>query len=85
MHIANAFGVPLVAIFGPTDPDDTSPYDNRQAVVRNPVICAPCFLRHCPIDHRCMTGVSVQEVYQAALSQYETPGMVKEQPGLNGE
>ena len=71
MHIANAFGVPLVAIFGPTDPDDTSPYQNQQAVVRSPVTCAPCFLRHCPIDHRCMTGVSVQQVCQSALSQYQ--------------
>ena len=83
MHIANAFGVPLVAIFGSTDPDDTSPYHNRQAVVRSPVTCAPCFLRHCPIDHRCMTGVSVQEVYQAALSQYETTLAAREQAGMN--
>ena len=83
MHIANAFNVPLVAIFGSTDPEDTAPFHNRQAVVRNPVNCAPCYLRHCPIDHRCMTGVSVQQVYQAALSQYETALAEREQAGTN--
>jgi len=83
MHIANAFNVPLAAVFGPTDPDDTAPYNNRQALVRTPVNCAPCFLRHCPIDHRCMTGVSVQQVYQVALTQYEAALALREQAGMN--
>ena len=66
MHIASAFQVPVVAIFGPTDWRTTSPYGANHALVRHPVDCAPCMLRECPIDHRCMTGVSVDEVYQAA-------------------
>ena len=68
MHIASAFQVPLVAIFGPTDWRTTSPFGSAHAIVRQPVDCAPCMLRECPIDHRCMTGVSVEQVYEASLS-----------------
>ena len=69
MHIASAFQVPIVAIFGPTDWRTTSPFGEAHAIVRQPVDCAPCLLRECPIDHRCMTGVSVEQVYQAATKQ----------------
>jgi len=70
MHIASAFQVPVVAIFGPTDWRTTSPYGSAHAIVRQPVDCAPCLLRECPIDHRCMTGVSVEQVYEAGLSSF---------------
>jgi heptosyltransferase-2 len=69
MHIASAFQVPVVAIFGPTDWRTTSPFGNAHAIVREPVDCAPCLLRECPIDHRCMTRVSVEQVYEAATKQ----------------
>jgi heptosyltransferase-2 len=69
MHVAAAFGVPVVAIFGPTDFRTTAPFGNEDAIVRHPVECAPCLLRECPIDHRCMTRVSVDQVYDAALHQ----------------
>ncbi len=68
MHIASAFQVPVVAIFGPTDWRTTSPFGSAHAIVRQPVDCAPCLLRECPIDHRCMTRVSVDQVYEACLS-----------------
>lgn len=66
MHLAAAQGVPLVAIFGPTDWRETAPLGERQRIVREPVFCAPCKLRECPIDHRCMRGVSIERVAQAA-------------------
>lgn len=69
MHLAAAFAVPLVAIFGPTDPRTTAPYGPGHALVRRPVDCSPCLLRECPIDHRCMTGVTVEAVVAAALVQ----------------
>jgi len=69
MHVAAAFGVPVVAVFGPTDWRTTAPYGASHALVRQPVDCAPCLLRECPIDHRCMTRVMVDEVYQAAVVQ----------------
>ncbi|MBX3237441.1 MAG: lipopolysaccharide heptosyltransferase II [Nitrospiraceae bacterium] len=66
MHVAAAFDVPLVAVFGPTDWQATSPYRVAAQLMRQPVACAPCLLRECPIDHRCMTAVTVDQVYQAA-------------------
>ncbi|MFO0773127.1 MAG: lipopolysaccharide heptosyltransferase II [Nitrospiraceae bacterium] len=66
MHLAAALGVPLVGVFGPTDSRTTSPFTDAQAIVREPVDCAPCLLRECPIDHRCMTRVSVERVVDAA-------------------
>jgi heptosyltransferase-2 len=81
MHIASAVGVPVVAIFGPTDWRTTSPYGEEHALLRHPVDCAPCLLRECPIDHRCMMGVSVDQVYDAALKQlarYEARGKRRE-------
>lgn len=67
MHIAAAFRVPLVAIFGSTDHAGTSPYSDNAVVVRANVDCAPCKLRECPTDHRCMSGVTENDVIEAAL------------------
>jgi len=66
MHIAAAFGVPLVAIFGSTDHATTSPYTERAVVVRKDIECAPCKLRECPTDHRCMKAVTADDVVSAA-------------------
>lgn len=67
MHLAAALGLPLVAIFGSTDERATGPVSLRARVVKRPVACSPCGLRECPIDLRCMQGVSVDDVYMAAL------------------
>jgi heptosyltransferase II len=67
MHLAAALGTPLVAVFGSTDWRETSPVSARARVVREEVECAPCLLRECPIDHRCMTRVGVEQVAAAAL------------------
>jgi len=71
MHIAAAFNVPLVAIFGPTNHVTTSPYGMRAVVVRKEAECAPCMKRECPTDHRCMTAVTAQDVVAAALGLQE--------------
>ncbi len=67
MHIASALGVPTVAIFGATDDTTTGPTGSNARVIRQPVDCSPCLLRECPIDHRCMTGVSAERVVKEAL------------------
>jgi heptosyltransferase-2 len=67
MHLAAALGTPLVAVFGSTDSKETAPISGRARVVREEVECAPCLLRECPIDHRCMTRVGVDRVASAAL------------------
>ncbi|MBL0224309.1 MAG: lipopolysaccharide heptosyltransferase II [Geobacteraceae bacterium] len=66
MHIASAFDVPLVAIFGSTDHTGTAPCSARAVIVRKDFDCAPCKLRECPTDHRCMTAVTADDVVQAA-------------------
>ena len=70
MHLAAALGVPLVAVFGSTDWRETAPVAERATVVREPVECAPCGLRECPIDHRCMRAVTVDRVTQATLELF---------------
>jgi heptosyltransferase II len=66
MHVAAAVGLPVIAIFGPTDPDGTAPVTPLATLVQQKPYCSPCFLRHCPTDHRCMTAVT-PEMVEAAL------------------
>ena len=70
MHIAAAFDVPLVAIFGPTDHRTTSAFFDKGVIVRESTDCAPCMLRECPTDHRCMTAVTAGDVIEAADKLY---------------
>jgi len=66
MHLAAALGVPVVAVFGPTDSRETGPVGDAHRIVREPVHCSPCKLRECPIDHRCMTRIGVDRVIAEA-------------------
>jgi heptosyltransferase-2 len=68
MHLAALLRVPVVAIFGSTDPRLTGPLGNGHIILRHHVECSPCFLRECPIDFRCMKAVTAQEVADAVLS-----------------
>jgi len=68
MHLAALLGVPVVAIFGSTEPRLTGPLGNGHIILRHHVECSPCFLRECPIDFRCMKAVSADEVAGAVLS-----------------
>ena len=67
MHVAAALSVPILAIFGPTNEQETAPLGPSVKVVTGEAYCRPCKLRHCPIDHRCMTSVTVKRVLRAAL------------------
>ena len=64
MHLAAALGVPVTAIFGPTDERATAPLGDHDVLLHQ-VFCRPCMLRDCPIDHRCMKRISVEDVYQS--------------------
>ncbi len=66
MHVAAAVGLSVVAIFGPTDPGGTAPVSPMCTIVQEKPHCSPCFLRCCPIDHRCMTRVAPEVVAAAA-------------------
>ncbi|HEV7797714.1 MAG TPA: lipopolysaccharide heptosyltransferase II [Pyrinomonadaceae bacterium] len=65
-HIASALGRPTLVIFGPTNPLTTRPFSPYGEIVREPPDCAPCMLRDCPIDHRCMTAITPDAVLERA-------------------
>ncbi|MDD5139822.1 MAG: lipopolysaccharide heptosyltransferase II [Verrucomicrobiales bacterium] len=70
MHVAAALGTPVVAPFGSTSPELTGPGlpgDARHRLIKSDAPCSPCFLRECPIDFRCMNGISVERVVEAVL------------------
>ena len=81
-HVAPAVGTRTIVIFGPTDPETTRPFSDEATIIRHYVPCSPCMLRECPIDHRCMTGISPQIILENAERLlapdviYETTGSV---------
>ena len=72
MHVAAAVGVPLTAIFGPTDERATAPAGASDVIVRD-VFCRPCMLRDCPIDHRCMKRIDVDSVLTSVTAHLAGP------------
>ncbi len=62
MHLAGMLGVPVVAIFGSTEPLATGPIGEGHTCLQHRVPCGPCFLRECPLDFACMNKVGVEEV-----------------------
>ena len=70
MHLAAAMGVPVTAIFGPTDERVTAPLGEHDVLIHQ-VFCRPCMLRDCPIDHRCMKGISAASVFDAVSRRLE--------------
>jgi heptosyltransferase-2 len=71
MHVAAALGTPVVVPFGSTSPELTGPGlpgDPRHRLLKSDAPCSPCFLRECPIDFRCMNGITIERVVEAVLS-----------------
>lgn len=71
MHLAAFLGVPVVAIFGSTEPALTGPIGADHRILRHHVECSPCFLRKCPIDFRCMLAVTTDETVESVLRMLE--------------
>jgi len=68
MHVAAALGTPVVVPFGSTSPELTGPvFSPNATILRSAAPCSPCFLRECPIDFRCMNGITVESVIEAVL------------------
>lgn len=74
-HVAAALNRPTLVIFGPTNPLTTRPFASNAEILRHPPDCAPCMLRDCPIDHRCMTAISPDEVFERAVAMLETSAL----------
>ncbi len=64
LHVANGLNVPLIGLFGPTSPKTTSPVKGSSHIIYKNVDCSPCSYRNCPIDHKCMNEISVEEVME---------------------
>ena len=73
-HVAVAFGVPCVVVMGPTSPLKTALNLEGVTVLEADVECRPCYLRDCPIDHRCMTGVDPEPAIEATLARISRQG-----------
>jgi len=71
MHMADVLGRPLVALFGPTNPVRTGPYNQPDAVIRADLPCMPCYIKRlsrCSRDHACMGDLGADDVADAAIS-----------------
>ena len=70
MHLAAAFEVPTVAIFGPTKHQETSQWMNdHSAIVKKELDCQPCMKRKCPLQHNnCMKLIKANEVLASVKS-----------------
>ncbi len=67
MHLASFLRKPAVAIFGSTEPAWTGPLGSTVSIAQHKVSCNPCFLKTCPLDHRCMTRLTPEEVLTPCL------------------
>jgi heptosyltransferase-2 len=88
--LASALGRPTLVIFGPTNPTTTRPFSDSAEIVRRPPDCAPCMLRDCPIDHRCMTAITAEEVFARSRAllirgPVEAGGKLSDAAQLSGE
>ncbi len=64
-HYGNAFSIPTVTIFGPTHQAWTDTEYDGEIKLQMPVECGPCQLKTCPLDLRCMTGLTIGMVLEA--------------------
>jgi len=68
MHIADALNVEIIAIFGPTDPEETPPFTKREHLLYKHLDCSPCKERICPkSNNKCMESITVEEVYDKVI------------------
>lgn len=77
MHVAAALGTPVIAFFGSTSPALTRPGlpgDPQHRLLQTAVPCSPCFLRECPIDLQCLTGISVESAVSAVVDAVHARG-----------
>lgn len=61
-HWAAHIGLPAVVLFGPGEPEWKRPLGKQSRVVREHVACSPCYLAKCPLDHRCQSAITAEQV-----------------------
>jgi 3-deoxy-D-manno-octulosonic-acid transferase/heptosyltransferase-1 len=70
MHLAAAVRTPVVALFGPTDPQRTGPYGTGHTVIRTGISCSPCFLKKCSTK-TCMKDIHPEQVFSAVAKKLQ--------------
>lgn len=80
-HLGAALGTPVVALFGPTNPALTAPR-GPATTLTHPVPCAPCFYRHCPIEHPCLRHITAERVVDACMTA--TPRGMRSHESVHG-
>ena len=83
MHIANAYNVPLIAIFGPGNINKNYPKSNNSSVARIPLPCSPCIglfysgfkteesaLKLCPYELACMHNIKPEMIWNMIQSNF---------------
>jgi heptosyltransferase I len=74
MHLAAAFGAPVLAMYGPTSPVRTGPYGPRNRVLKGKLRCQPCFAKRCRFDdNSCMRTITPEAAIHAALEMLAAP------------
>ncbi|RDU62633.1 lipopolysaccharide heptosyltransferase II [Helicobacter sp. MIT 14-3879] len=67
MHIAASLNIPIIAMFGPTDSNETSPWNAKAILLNKHLPCSPCKKRICPLKHHnCMKLITPDEVIENA-------------------
>jgi ADP-heptose:LPS heptosyltransferase len=73
MHVADALGKPVVAMFGPTDPRRTGPYSQRERALHHSLPCAPCLKDTCrwsqPLE--CLRALTPERVVEEVLARLD--------------
>ncbi|MBI3462913.1 MAG: lipopolysaccharide heptosyltransferase II [Planctomycetes bacterium] len=70
-HLAAAFDVPVITLFGPTHIEWSETYFDKALHLQKKVPCGPCQLRECPLDHRCMRELEPEQVLRSALDMLD--------------
>jgi len=66
MHVAGALNLPVIALFGSTNPVATAPIGDKNNIIYHAVECSPCLREACPTDFRCLDGITTEEVFDIA-------------------
>ena len=75
MHIAASLKVPTISIFGPTNPDETSQWNNKNIIIKKNLGCQPCMKKSCPLKHhKCMKLIEAQDIIDSIPLIYELSG-----------
>jgi heptosyltransferase-2 len=82
MHLASAVGTPVIVPFGSTSPELTGPiFASNARIIKTALPCSPCFQRTCPIEYRCLQGITPERMVQETLDLVKAFELAEIKPG----